>query len=228
MVIKIVIAGLLLAGCPAGKDQRKTKPTPTPSASETDSNNQEGATSGADGQVTRGHEVTITGGGSDQRVTTDPNDYQENKQDSTEATTSQSPPQENPNQHSVEQTTDTSQSPTEKTVEQQPEKVENTKTTDSSTTDERQSSPTVSLSFVEQQGHLMPILELTDATAVTDIKIYRKAHDFAIDNDDFNNKVTEIPRQIYYVNLKVQGRQCNNEVEIDDMAQAKTFRMNCR
>ena len=228
MIVKIVITGLLLAGCPSGKDQRKTKPTPTPtpSPSETDSSKREGATSDADRQDTHGHGVTVVGGGSRSESDPGPNDYLKKdteKQDSTE-TTSQHSPDQTPTQ-------DTSQSPTDKTGTQQPKEVENTKSTestDSSTTSDRQQSPTVSLSFVEQEGHLMPILELKDATAVTDIEIYRKAHDFAIDSDGFDNKVTEIPRQTYYVNLKVQGRQCNNEVEIDNMTQAKTFRMNCR
>lgn len=229
MVIKIVITGLLLAGCPSGNDQRKTKPTPTPSPSKTDPSR--GATNDTDRQGAHGHGIAVVGGGS--RSDPDPNDYvkKDTEEQDSGKTTSQHSVEQTPSQHSVEQAPDTSQSPTEKTVEQQPKEVKdtkNTESTDSSTTSERQPSPMVSLSFVEQEGHLMPILELKDATAVTDVEIYRKAHDFAINSDGFDNKVTGIPRQTYYVKLKVQGRQCNNEVEIDDMTQAKTFRMNCR
>ena len=254
MVIKAIIMGLLLAGCPSKTDRRKTGPTATPSPSETPKDDdrgngdQQGATHDTGRGGGGGRSTTVVGGGTTATdggngvadgAGLDPNDYvkEEGKTDGSDP--SQSPPEEtdggNPSQSSSGKTADSdpSQSSSGKTASSDPKQSPPEKDSQSpvKTVEQdqqtRQQSPMASLSFVEQEGHLWPVLELTDATAVSDLEIYRQALDLAIDSDNFKATVTAIPRHQYFIKLKVQERQCNNEVEIKELTETETFRMNC-
>lgn len=241
MIVKILIIAVLLTGCPGKSDRPTPEKSPSPPPSDTNRDNQDGAGrgGGGGGQGATGTNVA------DDDDTLDPNDTfvateeKEEEEGTEQSDPSQSPSGEtdgNTSQHTVAQTTQqsTQKSPTE-TVEQQETKESTTKTVDQqpakgtgkSPTAKRQPSPTASLFFIEQDGHLLPALEFTDATALSDLEISRPAHDFAINNGSFASEVTKIPQQTYFIKLKVQDRQCNNTVEVTNLTQTITFKMNC-
>ena len=234
MIVNVLIIGLLLAGCPGKSDQRPPEVSPTPPTDNTNSNNNNGAGRGGGGGGHGAHGTNVA----DADQNPDPNDYLKKKTDEDptqstaqhepEASTGQQPPQETTK--TISQSPEKSDEKEDKTETAEKSTSQPSKTveeTNESATPERQPSPTASLSFIEQQGHLVPVLELSDATAVTDVEIFRPAHDFAIANRAFDTETTDMPTQTYYVKLKVQDRQCNNTVEIRDMTLTKTFKMNC-